>query len=170
MDQNPFDKPGMECVQGMLALYDVTPVTGGLQVVPDSHKNGEAYRAKYPDQKFCGDFVMIPRSDPMQKQTKFLEAKAGDLILWDSRTVHGGLVGKGKPADPTAPIQLARMTQTICMTPRSKASPAVLEARRAGFEQGACFSHWPHEAEITARAAPGKYTPIELTDDQKKLL
>jgi len=30
-----------------------------------------------------------------------VEARAGDLILWDSRTVHGGLVGTGKPSGET---------------------------------------------------------------------
>lgn len=37
MDQNPWAKPGRECFQGMLPLYDVTHEIGGLQVVPKSH-------------------------------------------------------------------------------------------------------------------------------------
>ena len=29
-----------------------------------------------------------------------VEARAGDIILWDSRTIHGGHVGPGLAADP----------------------------------------------------------------------
>merc|ERR1712124_145771 len=36
-DQNPFFKHGFHCVQGMLVLCSVTPITGGLQVAPRTH-------------------------------------------------------------------------------------------------------------------------------------
>ena len=32
------------------------------------------------------------------------------------------------------------------MTPKSFATPEVLEARRAGLAAGIGFTHWPHEA------------------------
>jgi ectoine hydroxylase-related dioxygenase (phytanoyl-CoA dioxygenase family) len=53
-----------------------------------------------------------------------IEADPGDLILWDSRTVHGGVVG---PGDPNNTDELARLSFTICMTPRSKANEEVLK-------------------------------------------
>jgi hypothetical protein len=37
LDQNPFNKPDLECVQGMVPLLPVTAATGGLEVVPRSH-------------------------------------------------------------------------------------------------------------------------------------
>ena len=37
VDQNPLRKAEFACVQGMVPLYDVTQVTGGLEVVPCSH-------------------------------------------------------------------------------------------------------------------------------------
>ncbi len=73
VDQNPFSKPGLDCVQvffvfftyfslsspfnirfvrgvlqGMLPLYDVTHETGGLEVCPRSHlpEATEAFRAR----------------------------------------------------------------------------------------------------------------------------
>ena len=45
-----------------------------------------------------------------------MTAEPGDLILWDSRTVHGGLVGPGEDttaADGTP--ALARLSQTVSM-------------------------------------------------------
>ena len=37
LDQNPFDKPHLDCIQGMIPLLPVTKETGGLEVVPLSH-------------------------------------------------------------------------------------------------------------------------------------
>lgn len=50
LDQNPFSKPGLDCVQGMMPLIDVTEATGGLEVVPGSHleEAKAAYRERYP--------------------------------------------------------------------------------------------------------------------------
>merc|ERR1712096_147732 len=38
IDQHPVRLPDFECLQGMIPLYDVTPATGGLEVVPGSHR------------------------------------------------------------------------------------------------------------------------------------
>ena len=39
LDQNPFTKIDLDCVQGMMPLLPVTKEIGGLQVVPFSHTN-----------------------------------------------------------------------------------------------------------------------------------
>jgi len=164
VDQNPFLKPGKECFQGMVPLYDVTMETGGLQVVPKSHlPEAKSYWQNSGDN---GDFVMLKPSDPMRKQGKLVLASAGDIIIWDSRTVHGGWVGTGTNTEPT---HLTRLSQTVCMTPKSKASDKVLTERVEGFEQGLGFSHWPHQVHVTCHPRQG-YKPITLTAEQKDLL
>jgi len=44
---------------------------------------------------------MMSSKDPHLTETlncaKLIEAQPGDLILWDSRTIHGGLVGTPSP-------------------------------------------------------------------------
>jgi len=57
VDQNPFDKPYLDCYQGMVPLYDVTDVVGGLTVVPNTHKNDWKDRYKYL--KGRGDWCTI---------------------------------------------------------------------------------------------------------------
>ena len=48
IDQNPFYKPGMHCVQGMIPLEDVTLETGGLEVVPGSNsRKAQKYLRKH---------------------------------------------------------------------------------------------------------------------------
>jgi hypothetical protein len=123
--------------------------------------------------------VVVKRTDPMQGEGKLVLACAGDFIIWDSRTVHGGLVGalgdeKNQSADSTTlpcvtPPRLARLAQTICMTPRSKASKMTLQKRKQGFQEGKGYSHWPHELHVTAHGGPG-HVPITLTAEQEALL
>lgn len=79
-------------------------------------------------------FSFSPRQDSI-----LLLASPGDLLLWDSRTIHGGLVGSGRAvaasaacpaAAAEAEAELARMAVTVAMVPRSRASEEVLRKRR----------------------------------------
>jgi len=61
----------------------------------------------------------------LEGKGQLIKAKPGDLILWDSRTIHGGTVGKGYSKNEICPFgddYLARLSFTICMTPKSWAS------------------------------------------------
>ena len=174
LDQNPFDKPYLDCVQGMIPLLPVTTETGGLQVVPFSHldENKNIFKNRYPSMKGKGDWCLLSRDDLLYNDAVLLLAEPGDLILWDSRTVHGGRVGTGncsanefpandkkyitckvenirksdKCIDDASKIPFVRLSVCVAMTPRSKASEEVLKARRDGFEKGISFNHCPHEA------------------------
>jgi len=172
IDQNPFTKPEKLCVQGMVALYDVTNETGGLEVVPMSNlpQNQQSLREECPHFKTAGDFCMINFTNPVVTERKLLLAKAGDLILWDSRTIHGGLVGTGKDRDGVPEeTRVARMSMTVCMVPKERASEEVLRARREGFVKGYGFTHWPDEVNITNYGGMN-YTPVELSPEQDLLL
>ena len=174
LDQNPFQKPGLDCVQGMVPLYDVTPASGGLEVCPDSHLPAakKQFCALHPQLAGRGQFLPLPKNNPLRGTGKLLQARAGDLILWDSRTIHGGKVGTGEPdtaAGGAAGPQLARLAQTVCMTPRARASIHVLEQRQRGPADGLGFNHCPHEANVSSRARK-PYTPPSLSADQLRLL
>ena len=64
---------------------------------------------------------------------------------------------------------MARLTQTINMTPRSMATKEMLGKRIEGFEKGWAFNHCPHEANSTTRDWQN-YAPIKLTPEQQSLL
>ena len=88
LDQNPFTKPGLECVQGMMPLLPVTEVIGGLEVVPRSH-TAEAkavFKEAYPWMATRGDWCPLDEGDRIKYDAVLLLCDAGDLILWDSRT------------------------------------------------------------------------------------
>jgi predicted protein tyrosine phosphatase len=233
IDQNPFDKRGLECYQGMVPLLRVTEETGGLQVVPRTHtaEANEALRASHQRLKHTGDWCPVNARDPLLRERLLLQADAGDLILWDSRTVHGGVVGSGgSPAEtvtaaanaaalpavvenagpapahlggagahsaaaqpPPAPgalgsdgegggvgsagagaAHLARLTVTVAMTARTRASDEVQRLRREGFAAGFSFNHCPHEAGTSSGTIKtrmsAQYVPPTLTVDQEAVL
>jgi len=187
IDQNPFFKPELCCVQGMVPLIDVNDESGGLEVVPRSHlpKFQESFKSrhrKYQTRK--SDWCPLNEGDPLAENRQLIKASAGDLILWDSRLLHGGKVGRGEQTkrmqgtgmqDTKTDVascsvskpELARLSITVCMTPRQLASEDVLKRRKRGFEKGHTFTHWPHEAHITGISPR---TPFDLTPRQMLLL
>lgn len=173
VDQNPLFKKEFECVQGMIPLYDVTEQTGGLEVVPRSHSATakELFVSQCGEHmQSLGDFCKIPPNYYGQYEAVLLTACAGDLILWDSRTVHGGKVGTGVhvPNETCIP-QLARLSLPVCMTPRNKASDETLRLRRAIFNEGKTTNHWPHAPRVQNQVSLG-YVPIELSPAQEALI
>eukprot|EP00656_Telonema_subtile_P058021 TRINITY_DN9696_c0_g1_i1.p1 TRINITY_DN9696_c0_g1~~TRINITY_DN9696_c0_g1_i1.p1 ORF type:complete len:215 (+),score=43.97 TRINITY_DN9696_c0_g1_i1:133-777(+) len=174
LDQNPFKKPDLCCVQGMLVLEDVTQEIGGLQVIPGSHLPEAKAQLKRnrAHLKNRGDWCVLGEPEPGQRDAALVLAEAGDLILWDSRTVHGGVVGPGLCGD-TDPCRLARMAVPVCMTPRAWASEDALKERQRAFKKGLVLSHWPHERVGSGGhmgAWSNQYVPIELTQEQRDLL
>lgn len=181
LDQNPFQKPNLETVQGMVPLYDVTPTVGGLAFVPGSHKTEELERMKERNPQFDGkgDWCELPVGDAYYGTQELAECEAGDLILWDSRCVHGGYVGTG-PAEDT-PIDekwgstLCRLSVLVGMSARSRATPEVLAARRLAYETNGCHNHTPHEGgtssgTIKAETEDNTYTPCPLSPEMWRLL
>jgi hypothetical protein len=157
-------KRGMAGVQGQLLLYDQTPASGGLVLVPRSHRRHAELVLEHRCKK---DFVSFGPGDARLAglgDARLICARAGDLILWDSRTVHAS-----DPADPSSPLpldddsrpRLARCAALITMVPAAPhiaANPA-LPSRRASLVRRACtMTHWPQEATeatLVSRGVPG---------------
>ena len=99
VDQHYRDK-GFKCVQGIVNLYDVNKGDATLTCWPGSHK----YHSEFGDhfdlssKKDTSYSLLHTNKDPAKtdwllgkglKPVSVL-AKAGDLILFDSRTLHQG--------------------------------------------------------------------------------
>ena len=80
----------------MVPFLDVTKDIGGLQLVPRSHTEEiqEEIRQETSQQNISRDFVNVS-DEKYRPGAVVVEAKAGDLILWDSRLIHGGRTGLG---------------------------------------------------------------------------
>ena len=180
IDQDPFKKRGFHCVQGMVPFLDVTKDIGGLILVPRSHTEEiqEEIRQENSERNFSRDFVNIS-DEKFRASAVVVEAQAGDLILWDSRVIHGSQAGPGMLEGGGSAGGLARCSGLVCMTPRTKASQEVLGQRELGFQAGAGFSHWPHEAASTGLGntdgrniswISGQHKPVELSPLQRAVL
>ena len=70
------------------------------------------------------------------------ECLAGDMILWDSRTIHCS-----SPAlvRPTLPVdRLLRMASYVCMVQTSRADNAVIKTRTEMYQCNITGTHWHH--------------------------
>ena len=156
-------KRGLVGVQGALLLYDQDESTGGFVCVPRSH---ERHEQLVPAHK-THDFVQFKPDDARLDglgDARLVCARAGDLVLWDSRLVHAS-----QPADASAPLptddecggrpRLSRACCMICMVPAApyvSAQPNLADERRALVEAAATTTHWPQENQVASQGAPGQ--------------
>ena len=139
------------CVQGLVTYYDATADTGGLCVIPKSHNAYPEVAARLGKMPRTMDYARIPPQDPILQQHYgiLVGAKAGDAILWDSRTIHcntpaltaaSTVIGQDSREEHK---EIIRLCAYVCMMPRSLASEEVLESRKLGFISRVGTSHWP---------------------------
>lgn len=172
---------GERCVQGFVTLKDM-PATGGtLVVMPGSHRLHEEFFDAFPDRvsidvtdEETGETKKKTFSDNWVKFTQDeldwwkesgcepvrISAKAGQLVLWDSRTVHQG----SYPLPGSAPQW--RWVVYVCMKPTPTArDPAsrkklarAMQKKQEIFLEGATASHWPVPEKWQRRHKSGKVT------------
>ena len=101
-DQSYFDNSA-KCVQGMVTLWDVEEGDATLACWPKSHALHEQFgshfgledrkvnKNKFDYQKMGNDPKKWAWLEENGLQPACVKAKAGSLILWDSRTMHQGI-------------------------------------------------------------------------------
>lgn len=141
-DQGP-NKDGLRAIQGFVALTDQNSSTGGFQVMPGSHHlHGEWVTSRHFDSDFC----LLEQAQPEREVLRGLpqqlvSCQAGDLVLWDSRTVHCNTHAETPPTSPVG--ELLRVAIYVCHIPTSQATTRDLELRRTAYERGLSCNHWP---------------------------
>jgi len=181
LDQNGHNKPGRICVQGFLNFYPAGIHDGGLVVVPKSHT---IFNQIFKNRKWLAkrqDFISLSNDRQLWEyevpnaglKPIIVCAEAGDFVLWDSRTIHCN-----SPADTLREIPTdgtilppRRLVAYVCMTPRARLTPECQEARVKCYKTGQTTSHWPEDVTVAAvRKNHKRYKPIELSEEQKKLI
>jgi hypothetical protein len=147
----------MCAVQGALLLYPQDRASGGLVVLPRSHLR---HRALVDASGQRQDFVPV-RSDDSHLDdlgdAVLVCAEAGDLLLWDSRTLHAS-----DAADMEAPLpleedgrpRLARAAAYVCMVPADKYTQAdarLGERRAHSVTNHVTTTHWPQDNRLTSQ-------------------
>ena len=149
---------GRRAVQGMILLTAQDRRSGGLVVVPGSHRDHESIARRYGDTSKAADawLMPVPRDAPELdgKPRALLEVEAGRMVLWDSRLAHAVV----PPLDPR-PLDggcgaTLRAAAYVCMTPRTWASDAWVDTRWLAFHQQLATGHWPHFDSVLRPVAP----------------
>ncbi|EPE04046.1 phytanoyl- dioxygenase [Ophiostoma piceae UAMH 11346] len=144
VDQSPL-RQGLHCVQGILSLSPSGPEDGGLVVYPGSQNLFREFFDTQTDKstwKPADSFLHTPEhlawfAARGCKPHKVI-ADVGDLILWDSRTVHYG-------SEPSETSQQIRTIVYAAYTPAKLATPEQLEIKKEVFQNYGSTTHWPHD-------------------------
>jgi len=162
IDQNPVLLKERACIQGFVSLTDQDPSTGGFICKPEGLKMFLDAKAS-ADQ---GNFVkLMPdvHKEILDCPSKFVKCKAGDMVLWDSRLPHCNTPAFVEPK-VTNGDELLRLVAYVCMTPKSFATPELLNIRKQAVLHGVTTSHWPH---VFSRASTKTHFPIDITLTEK---
>ncbi|KAK3337597.1 hypothetical protein B0T19DRAFT_455480 [Cercophora scortea] len=181
VDQSPTRK-GLVCVQGIINLSPAGPKDGGLQLYQGSSELFEQFFVEHPLQaKPEGapgqvDWYGFSAEDVAWFEARGctllkIDAEPGDLIIWDSRTVHQSVLPESEQI---------RTILYATYAPASLATAEDLRLKRELFERFEGSTHWPHvniwgqgKAVRDGKPCPGERDePLEkpvLTDTVLKL-
>jgi len=181
-DQSP-NRNKLWSYQGFINLEDCDDESGGFICVPKSHLiHRKFFEENFDlnDKKLSGDWYLFTDEDKTKHQSILgqvikLNCKAGDYILWDSRTFHCN----------TVPTKVClRACVYICMIPKKNVPDDVKEKRKKAWDEKRCTSHHPGDGlKLFPKAprfgnTPEKYKEliklvqksVKLNDLQKSLL
>lgn len=88
VDQNPTIDPQFKTLQGVLSLVDSPLGSGTFKAVPNSRSSFAAYERAGAGR---GQYIELPPSSwatPFRTAAQAIPMRAGDYVVWDSRTTH----------------------------------------------------------------------------------
>jgi len=187
IDQHPITRPGRQCVQGAVTLLPTSPTIGGNIVIPGSHKwfadIPERYAERLGRLPDTMDHFRFPADDPQLQNTPpvMCHMEAGDMMLWDSRTVHCSSPGlePAPEADPAEAPALLRVASLVCMMPKARSNEEVIAHRRSAIASRTSTTNWSDRwinadefPQVVAAGDPQKYRlpPIPDLDENQRAL
>lgn len=152
IDQNSLKGPtrtGRVSIQSLITINDVTELTGGFAAIPGSHHFHEELSEQFAaTQEVKLDHILLHPHENIHIATLpklLISAKAGDMILWDSRLVHCNMpaITTGNPYVPEG--ELLRLVGYVCMQPRIAAPDGSALTKKLGLLCQIPTSHWAIE-------------------------
>lgn len=179
VDQSPYRR-GLHCVQGLINLSTAGPEDGGLVVYPRSHLYHDEFIQSQtnPNEWSKKDIYLFKPSELDWYTAKGLKphkicADVGDLIVWDSRTIHYG-------AEPEPSSNTIRTVIYAAYSPASLASTDTLALKAEVFKKFGGTTHWPHDNVVVrdyrtflpdgTRDPRDRDQPLEVPEMTDKLL
>ncbi|CDG83547.1 phytanoyl-CoA dioxygenase family protein [Janthinobacterium agaricidamnosum] len=144
-------------VQGVLALSDTSPASGGFQCYPELFRNFVEWRKTVPPDRnpWQPDLATVPYA------LEFIAMQQGDLLIFNSLLAHG--------IRPNTSDHQVRLAQYISFTPAQADNQALRDWRVASWHercapQGYAFPGDPLEREKT------RYPRAQLSELGEKIL
>jgi hypothetical protein len=132
----------LESYQSWVTANDVLEGDATLQVLKGSHLLHEEF-AQQMDNATEKDWYRLSKEEEEWYTERCEKVRIacprGSLVLWDSRTIHSGLQASKQRHEPNI-----RNVAYLCYTPRSRATPQVIQKRIKWFENAEMTSHCPH--------------------------
>jgi hypothetical protein len=179
IDQSPLRR-GIHCVQGIINLSTSGPEDGGLMVYPGSHTLNDEFFDTQTDKstwdpldRYLFDQKQLAWFASKGIHPKKVCAEVGDLILWDSRTIHYG-------SEPSPLSNTIRTAIYAAYTPAKLASEETLATKTEVFKAYGGTTHLPHDnivkrsyvtyLEDGTRDPADREQPLELPEMSDALL
>ncbi|KAJ5611884.1 hypothetical protein N7528_008989 [Penicillium herquei] len=171
IDQAPR-KRGLHCVQGIINLSHAGPEDGSLVVIPGSYAIVEEFFDtmtnpadwEWRDNRYFTKQDMGFFTDRGLAPQKVL-AEPGDLIIWDSRTIHWG-------GEPTNKSDTIRTVIYAAYAPLRLATKDALAEKQKVFREFGATTHWPHDniklRDMLARFPDGTIDPRNRNEPVEK--
>lgn len=166
-----FKRNDFECVQSLVNIYDVLEGDATLRVIRGSHKLHRKFQEIFQI-KDSSDWHLL---NPEEKQFYIKElgpmsdicvkAKAGSLVLWDSRTIHQGV----EPQRGRSKINI-RCAPYVCMTPATLASKSQIKKRIKYFEERRTCNHWPHKIKVFGKLPRTYGLPVPNVEEDALII
>eukprot|EP00756_Hemistasia_phaeocysticola_P037138 Hpha_TRINITY_DN16680_c2_g25::TRINITY_DN16680_c2_g25_i1::g.182491::m.182491 len=156
-------------LQGMVALTDATPSSGGFVCVPRSHRQ---FPFGHGASSSRSHYLQLDKECVGGLETKplLVTCKSGDLIMWDSRTVHCNTPAVVQGTELQAE-QLLRAVGYVTMCPRRMVSEETLGQRREAVARGETWSHRPDVpqpmSELDAKVAARLRPPGAVSEEER---
>tara|TARA_B110000444_G_C18727280_1_gene541527 strand:- start:162 stop:1046 length:885 start_codon:yes stop_codon:yes gene_type:complete len=135
-------KKGVNCYQSFLSLTNNKERT--LLLYKGSHLLHEDYfKTMEIDEPRDWNILDQKYVEQLVEDRLYLDVKAGDLVLWDSRTFHQNTCGDSSCCEE-------RLVQYLCYLPKDneKNDEKQRNQRRKYFEKLRTTSHWPYPMNI----------------------
>ncbi|KYR02712.1 hypothetical protein DLAC_00175 [Tieghemostelium lacteum] len=134
------DKFGFHCIQGFLNLEQCGDHDGGLIVYQDSHKQHQPYFEETGEVSTNDwyKFDVDPNTLKHFKQCKKIKVNCqpGDVVLWDSRTIHYACPPQKHKSD------VNRTVVYVSYQPAYLALPSDIASKQNAFYNNRMTSHW----------------------------
>ncbi|KAK7560345.1 hypothetical protein IWX92DRAFT_318975 [Phyllosticta citricarpa] len=171
VDQSPFRR-GRVCVQGIINLSHSGPSDGSLIVYPGSHRLTEEFFDTHVAQADWTrrDLYLFSEAELAWFEARGAKphkicAEPGDLLVWDSRTVHWG-------AEPEPESDTIRTVIYASYAPAAWASEEALREKAKIWRHWGGTTHWPHDnvvfRDTRARLPDGSLDPRNRSEPREK--